>query len=54
MPTATETSGLAPVNGVELHFEIHGSGKPLILLHGGSARSRCSARTSRPLPPAGR
>jgi len=35
MPTATETSGLAPANGIELHYEIHGSGKPLILLHGG-------------------
>jgi pimeloyl-ACP methyl ester carboxylesterase len=31
----TPTSGLAPVNGIELWYEIHGSGKPLILLHGG-------------------
>jgi len=35
MPTATQTSGLAPVNGIELYYEIHGSGKPLVLLHGG-------------------
>jgi pimeloyl-ACP methyl ester carboxylesterase len=29
------TSGYAPVNGLELYYEIHGSGEPLILLHGG-------------------
>src|SRR5204863_8499360 len=28
-------SGLAPVNGIELHYEIHGTGRPLVLLHGG-------------------
>lgn len=27
--------GYAPVNGVEMYYEIHGSGKPLVLLHGG-------------------
>lgn len=27
-------SGFAPVNGLELYYEIHGSGEPLILLHG--------------------
>ena len=27
--------GYAPVNGVKLYYEIHGSGEPLILLHGG-------------------
>ena len=25
----------APVNGLQLYYEIHGSGKPLVLLHGG-------------------
>jgi pimeloyl-ACP methyl ester carboxylesterase len=25
----------APVNGLNLHYEIHGAGEPLILLHGG-------------------
>ena len=25
----------ADVNGVHLYYEIHGSGKPLVLLHGG-------------------
>lgn len=33
--TSSPTSGLAPVNGVQLHYEIRGSGRPLILLHGG-------------------
>jgi pimeloyl-ACP methyl ester carboxylesterase len=29
------TSNYADVNGLRLYYEIHGSGKPLILLHGG-------------------
>src|SRR4028119_1239499 len=28
-------SGYAPVNGLNMYYEIHGSGQPLILLHGG-------------------
>jgi pimeloyl-ACP methyl ester carboxylesterase len=28
-------SGYAPVNGVEVYYEIHGEGEPLVLLHGG-------------------
>ncbi len=32
--TAVET-GYAPVNGLNLYYEIHGTGQPLILLHGG-------------------
>ena len=27
--------GFAPVNGLNLYFEIHGAGRPLVLLHGG-------------------
>jgi pimeloyl-ACP methyl ester carboxylesterase len=34
MSTASE-SGYAPVNGVEVYYEIHGNGEPLVLLHGG-------------------
>lgn len=35
MATTAPRSGLAPVNGVDLYYEIHGSGRPLVLLHGG-------------------
>jgi pimeloyl-ACP methyl ester carboxylesterase len=31
--TAPQT-GYAPVNGLEMYYEIHGSGEPLMLLHG--------------------
>lgn len=34
-PMSTKKSGYAPVNGLSLYYEIHGSGDPLILLHGG-------------------
>ena len=29
-------SGYVPVNGLKMYYEIHGSGEPLILLHGGA------------------
>jgi len=28
-------TGYAPINGLHLYYEIHGSGEPLLLLHGG-------------------
>lgn len=28
------SSGYAPVNGLKMYYEIHGEGKPLVLLHG--------------------
>jgi pimeloyl-ACP methyl ester carboxylesterase len=31
---AAPTTGYAPVNGLEMYFEIHGEGPPLVLLHG--------------------
>jgi len=34
MTTAVKT-GYAPVNGLNLYYEMHGTGEPLILLHGG-------------------
>ena len=35
MTATTSQSGYAPVNGLELYYEIHGDGAPLILIHGG-------------------
>jgi pimeloyl-ACP methyl ester carboxylesterase len=35
-PTTSTQTGYAPVNGLEMYYEIHGSGgTPLLLLHGG-------------------
>ena len=28
------TKGYAPVNGVKMYYEVHGNGKPVVLLHG--------------------
>jgi pimeloyl-ACP methyl ester carboxylesterase len=33
--TTTATGHYAPVNGLQLYYEEHGSGHPLVLLHGG-------------------
>jgi pimeloyl-ACP methyl ester carboxylesterase len=33
-PGAPVESGYLPVNGLEMYYEIHGSGPPLVLLHG--------------------
>jgi pimeloyl-ACP methyl ester carboxylesterase len=33
--TAAKKSGTVPANGVDYYYEIHGSGEPLLLLHGG-------------------
>jgi pimeloyl-ACP methyl ester carboxylesterase len=38
-PKGTQKSGYAPVNGINLYYEIHGAGQPLILLHGGVGAS---------------
>ena len=34
MTIATPQSGYADVNGLKMYYEIHGSGQPLVLLHG--------------------
>jgi pimeloyl-ACP methyl ester carboxylesterase len=31
---ATKRTGYAPVNGLNMYYEIHGTGQPLVLLHG--------------------
>ena len=33
--TLAATGSYAPVNGLEMYYEIHGSGQPLVLIHGG-------------------
>jgi pimeloyl-ACP methyl ester carboxylesterase len=33
-PDTLVESGYVPVNGLEMYYEIHGSGQPLVLLHG--------------------
>lgn len=30
-------TGFAPVNGLQMYYEIHGQGKPLVLVHGGGS-----------------
>jgi pimeloyl-ACP methyl ester carboxylesterase len=30
-------TGYAPVNGIKMYYEIHGEGKPLVLIHGGGS-----------------
>lgn len=45
MTTITMTTGYASVNGIELYYEIHGEGKPLIVLHGGLGSTSMFAPT---------
>ncbi len=33
--TAEPQTGYASVNGLEMYYEIHGTGQPLVVLHGG-------------------
>src|SRR5207247_10394839 len=33
--SSSRKTGYAPVNGLNLYYQIHGTGKPLLLLHGG-------------------
>ena len=34
MAANTPRSGYAPVNGLQMYYEIHGTGRPLVVLHG--------------------
>jgi pimeloyl-ACP methyl ester carboxylesterase len=34
MADAAPATGYAPVNGLRMYYEVHGSGEPLVLLHG--------------------
>jgi len=35
MTTTAAQTGYAPINGLNMYYEIHGEGQPLVLLHGG-------------------
>ncbi|MDR6805972.1 pimeloyl-ACP methyl ester carboxylesterase [Dyadobacter sp. BE34] len=35
--TAGFQSGHLPVNGIKMYYQIHGSGKPIVLIHGGGS-----------------
>jgi len=39
MASTDPQTGYAPVNDIELYYEIHGEGEPLVLLHGGVGAS---------------
>jgi len=34
MANTPEQTGYAPLNGLEMYYEIHGTGRPLVLIHG--------------------
>lgn len=35
--TTSPATGYAPVNGLKMYYEIHGTGTPLVLIHGGGS-----------------
>ena len=51
-PAGAVERGYAPVNGLELYYEIHGNpakdGVPLVLLHGAAPPSRPRSASSSP------
>ena len=53
--TTAPQKGFAPVNGLNMYYEIHGTGEPLILLHGGFGLTGSGFRnTALALCPGGR
>ncbi|HLK89625.1 MAG TPA: alpha/beta hydrolase [Polyangia bacterium] len=41
-PAAADRTGTATVNGLRMYYEEHGSGPPLVLLHGGGSTAQTS------------
>ena len=41
-PPAVDRTGYATVNGLRMYYEVHGSGPPLVLLHGGGSTAETS------------
>lgn len=37
LPSFNKAPGYAEVNGIKMYYEIHGKGKPLVLIHGGGS-----------------
>jgi len=42
LATTAPRTGYASVNGLEMYYEIHGSGQPLLLLHGALSATETS------------
>lgn len=42
-------TGYAPVNGLKMYYEIHGRGKPLVLIHGGGSTIQTTFGVTLPL-----
>jgi pimeloyl-ACP methyl ester carboxylesterase len=42
MPVNNFTNGYSEVNGLSMYYEIHGHGKPLVLIHGGGSTIQTS------------
>jgi pimeloyl-ACP methyl ester carboxylesterase len=42
-------SGYAPVNGINMYYEIHGKGSPVVLIHGGGSTIQSTFGTILPL-----
>jgi pimeloyl-ACP methyl ester carboxylesterase len=42
-------TGYAPVNGIRMYYEIHGQGKPLVLIHGGGSTIQTTFGKTLPL-----
>jgi pimeloyl-ACP methyl ester carboxylesterase len=42
-------TGYAPANGINMYYEIHGGGRPLVLVHGGGSTIETSFSTILPL-----
>lgn len=43
------TNGYSKVNGINMYYEIHGSGKPLVLIHGGGSTIESNYATTLPM-----
>ncbi|HTF80153.1 MAG TPA: alpha/beta hydrolase [Cytophagales bacterium] len=52
--TTTFKKGYADVNGLHMYYEVYGSGKPLVLVHGGGSTIQTSFGSVIPLLGAGR